>query len=131
MGSSIVFTGPVEDTNGVYSFTAAIIAHTDGSVEAVPTPFDIDGWVFMVLTNPGATAPQAAYGLTLKDGEGIDIMGGTLAGRSATASEQAFPQLGTDAPGERYVPGTLTLGMADNNVNGALVGVTVFFKRKS
>lgn len=80
-------------------------------------------------TNPGATAPQALYDIVLNDTDGIDLMGGTLANRSATASERAIPALATGIYGGTSVDGILTLAITGNNVNSAVTVVKFFLAR--
>lgn len=87
-------------------------------------------YIVEVRTNPGATAPQAAYDIVLNDTDGIDVMGGSLADRSATASERAIPMLVTGGTyGSTLIDGALTLVITNNNVNSAIVVVKVFLTR--
>ncbi len=44
-------------------------------------------YLYAVRTIPGTTAPAANYDITIIDTESVDIMGGKLANRSATAAE--------------------------------------------
>ena len=89
----------------------------------------IDGYVFMVVTDPDDdTAPTDAYDITLKDDNGVDVMGGELANRSDTASEQAVPKI--DAVyGTRWVDGILSLAISNNSVASAVTVVKVFIYR--
>lgn len=96
----------------------------DGSVPA-KTSQEIDGLVFMAVTDPGATAPTASYDITLTDSDSCDVFGGELANRSATAIEQASPLVG-NFYGQRYVKGTLTLNVTGNAVNSATGKVIVY-----
>ena len=100
-------------------------AHTDGSFTNATTRWAVDGYVFMVIVNPGATAPQAAYDITLLDSDGMDIMGGQLADLSATATAQFVPKIGT-VYGTRFVRGPLTLTLSGNNVNGAVGEIIIY-----
>jgi len=97
-------------------------AHTDGTFTSTTcTPvYPINGWVTDVVTDPGATAPQALYDVTLTDKYGVDISAGDLADRSATASEHV--QIGGYP-----VYGPLTLNITSNNVNAAVGTVAIFF----
>lgn len=71
------------------------------------------------VTNPGATAPTAAYDITLEDEDGCDLFGGTMADRAAATSEQAFPVGGTIyAP--RPVINDLTFKIAGQEVHSAV-----------
>lgn len=102
----------------------------DGSVPATPGNAPIDGYVFLVTTNPGAVAPTEGYDVTLTDTDGMDIMGGELADRSASASEQAVPKI-NDAYISRYVSGTITLNITNNSALGAKGKVSIFFKNNN
>jgi hypothetical protein len=86
-------------------------------------------YITEVRTNPGSTAPQALYDIVINDTDGIDLMGGTLANRSATASERAIPALVTGIYGGTAVDGALTLVITGNNVNSAGTVVKVFLTR--
>jgi len=85
--------------------------------------------ILEVRTNPGATAPQALYDIVLNDSDGIDLMGGTLADRSATASQRAIPALATGIYGGSAITGALTLAITNNNVNSAVTVITVILSR--
>jgi hypothetical protein len=128
MASEISIGNVVKEADDVYSFEADITAHTDGSVDSVATPFDIDGWVFLATTNPGATAPTDEYSLALNDSEGIDVFGGELETRSESNSEQAAPKIG-NTYGARFVSGPLTIAVSGNSVSGALIALKVYFIR--
>lgn len=82
-----------------------------------------------VRTNPGSTAPTANYDIVLNDTDGIDLMGGALANRSATASERVVPVVQTGIYGDSPVDGAITLAITNNSVNSATLTVKVFFSR--
>ena len=127
---SVTFTNPSRITRDVYSFTITIVTASNGALTATNTPFNIDGYVFLVLTNPGATAPTADWDLDLLDADGIDIFTAALDDRHTSASEQAVPHLdGTDHYGPRFVAGVLTIDVTGNSVNSGNMVVTVFFTR--
>lgn len=77
-------------------------------------------------TNPGSTAPTDGYKVTVTDSDGIDIFGGAMWARSATASEQAAPVLNGNAV-KRVTNGALTLNISDNLVNSATGTVKLYF----
>lgn len=96
----------------VYTYTLTADA-ADGSFPAtVSRP--IDGWIIRVETNPGSTAPTALWDLTLVDVDGLDVMGGVLANRSASATEHVL------AP-QPYVRGPVTITPTGNSVNSAVI----------
>jgi len=105
----------------------------DGSVpDTILTDEDggnsnLNAFIVLVVTNPGATAPTASYDVTLVDSEGVDVMGGALNDRSATASEQAMPLISGN-PVPRLVLGSLTFKLANNSVNSATGTCNVFFQ---
>ncbi len=73
---------------------------------------DILGWyVYSIETNPGTPAPTASYDIVVNDAEGLDISGGMLADRSATATEKITPRLDTTYSifGGVLIDGALTL----------------------
>lgn len=101
---------------------------SDGSVPATASTISIDGYIILVITNPGATAPTTLYDITLTDGNSIDVMGGQLADRSATVSEQVVPKIST-VYGGRWVSGILTLNITNQSVHSATGIVTIFIER--
>lgn len=126
---SVTMTGRSTGGERDYVYQLSWTAAADGSLTSVTTEESIDGYVYMVVTDPGTTAPQALYDLTLTDSYGLDIMGGALLDRSATVTEQAFPVLLTGVYGSRRVNGRLTLNLTNNNVNAATGIVYIYFYR--
>lgn len=106
----------------------------DGSVpDTILTDEDgnnsnINAFIVLAVTNPGATAPTAAYDITLEDAEGVDVMGGALTDRSATLSEQSMPLI-SGSPVPRLVSGTLTFKLANNSVNSATGVCNVYMQQ--
>lgn len=106
----------------------------DGSVpDTVLTDRDgdnsnINAFIVLAVTDPGATAPTASYDITLEDENGVDAMGGALADRSATVSEQAMPLI-SGSPVPRLVSGTLTFKLANNSVNSAVGKCYVYMQQ--
>lgn len=96
----------------IYTYTMTADS-ADGSYPATATDA-INGWIIRVETNPGATAPTTLYDITLTDQDGLDVMGGVLANRSATATEHVL------AP-QPYVRGAVTITPTGNSVNSAVV----------
>lgn len=112
--------------------TMAWTAHKDGSFTAVNVgathlttlaPY----LLFLMRTDPGGTAPTAAYDITLTDAHG-DILGGMGANRSATVTESVVPKI----DGTNNLWGTapwrtsLQLAITGNSTNGA-TGVIEFW----
>lgn len=86
-------------------------------------------YLVKVTTNPGTTAPTDNYDITITDANGVDIMGGTLANRDTSNSEEALPYIGGVAYGPTPIPGTLTLNITNNSVNSAGIVVELIFSR--
>jgi len=69
---------------------------SNGTVPATATSTENTGFIkgmylYLVETDPGSTAPTTLYDITLVDLNSLDVMGGTLANRSATVTENAMP----------------------------------------
>lgn len=63
-------------------------AHTDGAVTGVATTGAYTGKVEMFVTDPDAgTAPTILYDITVTDDQGVDVLAGAGANRSATVVE--------------------------------------------
>lgn len=83
---------------------------------------DIAGWyVYAIETNPGTTAPTASYDIVINDAESLDIAGGMLANRSATATEKITPRLDSTYSifGGVLVDTAVTLVITNQNVVSA------------
>jgi hypothetical protein len=103
-------------------------AHTDGSFTDYVIPGGrVNGVLERIVVDPGATAPTAAYDVTIVDEDGVDVLGGAGANlQTATTEEKACP-LGTYFL--RTLANVLTLKIANNSQNGA-VGKIVLYVRK-
>jgi len=95
-----------------------------GAVSGIDSDQEINGYVVLATTIPGTgdAAPDDQYDLTILDGDGLDILGGEGANRSATNKEQVAPKIG-GAYGPRYVKGTvqITVASAGNSNSGTVV----------
>ena len=83
----------VTDYKG-FSVHDYLLTMDSGGATAEATSAAINGVVIAVETDPGTTAPTANYDLTITNPRGVDIMGGALSNRSATATEIVPPTLG-------------------------------------
>jgi hypothetical protein len=101
----------------------------DGTVTSTACS-SFKGWVFMATTDPGAVAPQASYDIVLNDTDSVDIFGAELNDRSATLSQHAVPKIGASYYGPRFVNGTLTMVLTNNNVGSATGIVKIYYYRK-
>lgn len=98
---------------------------SNGSVPATESQWPIDGYIIMVVTNPGSPAPTDNYDITLTDTDGVDTMGGELTDRDTVNSEQAVPKIGS-VYGTRWVSGKITLNITNQSVAGAKGVVKVY-----
>lgn len=71
-------------------FQISYVTHSSTGTFTCSTSRDITGWILLVETDPGATAPTS-YGITLVNTNDRDVMGGALAGRSTTLTEAVMP----------------------------------------
>ena len=78
-------------TSGVRLLQVSYVTGS-GSFTCV-TNNDVTGWILLVETDPGSTAPTGDYDIDLDNANGRDIMGGALDDRSATLTEAVMPLL--------------------------------------
>lgn len=115
----------------LHVITIAWTAHTDGSYTSYLIQRPINGTLYMVETDPGTTAPQDNYTVTLTNAGAIDVMGGAMADCDTANSEEWQPYFTNSASyGARPVMGRLTLAIADNNVNTALGTIYIYYYAK-
>ena len=93
----------------IWTWTSA----ADGSAGA-DSPA-ISGEIVRVVSNPGATAPTAAWDFVINDADGFDVCAGKGANRSATATEAFCPLTGDGTTtNQRFaVDGVLTLAVTN------------------
>ena len=108
-----------------FTCTADSAAHT---YPATGSDGNIDGYVFLVVTNPGTVGPTDNYDITLTDADTVDVMGGELLNRDILNSEQAVPLI-DGVFGSRFVKGPLIITITNNLVDSAVTVVTVFYYR--
>lgn len=115
---------------GLHKLEISWVAHTDGSYTSFSTG-SVSGVILGVLTDPGSTAPQDNYDITLKNSYGLDVMGGSLADRDTADTEYIQPYNATQ---NTYMSmpnhGALTLAISGNNVNGATGKVVIYYFAK-
>lgn len=128
-GTIVVSANRVADPALSQVFSLQLTCTADAADGSFPTldlaSYGVWGTLLAIQTNPGATAPTDNYDITLVDADGIDRLNGVGLNRDTTSSERAII---TGAPwvaqGE-----TLTLTLANNAVNSAIVVVTLYFTR--
>lgn len=130
LGAGTITQSDVQIYPNTRALTFTCTADSDAHTYPVTgSNVDIDGYVFLVITNPdGTTAPTDGYDITLTDSDGVDVMGGELADRDETNSEQAVPLI-DGVFGSRFVKGPLTITITGNLVDSAVTVVTVFYYR--
>ena len=113
MYQKLVFTWTADSSNGSLPATPV-----DGSYMA-----RLQGWyLFLAVTDPGATAPTDNYDITVTDSYGVDLVAGMLADRDTATSEQIFPV-------PRLVDTTLVMTITNNAVNSAVGTLVLYFAR--
>lgn len=131
MATSVWAAGTVTQTHSKVSSNVTLWTFTctadaaDGSFPATASSRDMEGYVILVVTDPGATAPTDNYDITLTDEDGVDVMGGELANRDTANTEQAIPLVG-NCYSPRWVQETLTLNISNNSVNSANIVVKIY-----
>lgn len=115
--SIITFTWTADASDGSIPNTTSSGYYPDGRRGEI-------GYVSLVTTNPGDTAPTDNYDIAIWDEDGVDIMGNTLDDRDTANSEQATPKIGT-VYGGRIMPGIMNLVISGNSVNSATGTVKV------
>lgn len=99
----------------------------DASFPATVLPA-IEGRLLTLSTNPGSTAPQDNYDVTLLNQHGTDVLQGVGANRDTTTTEQANIVLsGTGTHPTVDESDTLTLTIANNNVNSAQTVIEIAY----
>lgn len=100
-------------TDGIYELAFSWTADAAAATVPATASLTFNGFIYSCDTNPGGTAPTDDYDITLVNADGIDVMGGALLDRDATASERAY------ASNTPYVVGGVTFTLANNLVVSA------------
>lgn len=79
-----------------------------------PQPSKLMGYIRKIETNPGGTAPDDNYDITLLDADGVDVAAGALGDRDTSTSEVVVPASPIYINSEI----TLTIAAAGSNKNG-------------
>lgn len=99
----------------------------DGSFPATLLPA-IEGRILALATNPGATAPQDNYDVTLVNQHGYDVLQSLGLNRHTTSTQQVpilYSSTGTHPAVDET--DTLTLTIAGNNVNSAITVIELYY----
>ena len=113
---------------GILTFSV-VADSTDGTVLDHVITKKIAGRLLALETKPGATAPTTLYDITVTDADGHDVIEGVGADRSATATEKAvIVYSGTEIHPPVGKEDQLTLKIANNSVNSAIIVVKIYFE---
>lgn len=125
MAGTVVLTSQRHEGSVRYSVITATADASDGSFPATTLKslgIFVDGALYVLQTNPGATAPTASYDITLLDVDGLDRLDGVGVNRDSASSERAvITGSPVVAPSEE-----LTLTITGNSVNSAVIVITLF-----
>lgn len=125
----------VSASSGIKTMSVTMTGGTGAESGTVPNlSFDatalayIKGWyLYAVETNPGSTGPTDQYDVVINDVHGLDIMGGALANRSNTNTENVFPKFPQTGTGFPALDGTaLTVVVSGNAVASSTVVYKLF-----
>lgn len=87
-------------------------------------------WLEKVITNPGSTGPTDNWDYVLNDADGVDMLGGTGANRSITASQANWPLVATGVYRAQPINNSVTLVITNNSVNSATVVMKAIFTKQ-
>lgn len=98
MAASVAFSKQDQQSRSrpIRKYIYTWVSHTDGAVAAataIPNNAYVSGELVSIQTvpNAGGTAPTTLYDVTVLNEQGVDIMMGLGADRSATLPEVVFP----------------------------------------
>jgi hypothetical protein len=100
---------------------------SDGTIlpTLIPSTGVLGWYLYTVETVPGGTAPTNGYGITIRNSNGIDLMDGILANRSASAAQ--LVNAGAGAFGYPLVMGDLTFAISGNSIANSTGTVILTF----
>jgi hypothetical protein len=87
---------------------------------------EIGGRLLQIATDPGSTAPQANYDITVTEAGGADLLLGVGANRHTSSSEVAIIE-SNGASAVYAGTDTLTLNITNNNVNSAGISIKIYY----
>ena len=112
----ITLTCTADDSDGSYPATAlSNIPHGE-----------IGGRLLQIATDPGSTAPQSNYDVTVTEAGGADLLLGVGANRHTSSSEVAIIE-SNGASAVYAGTDTLTLNITNNNVNSAGITIKIYY----
>jgi hypothetical protein len=87
---------------------------------------EIGGRLLQIATDPGSTAPQSNYDVTVTEAGGADLLLGVGANRHTSSSEVAIIE-SNGASAVYAGTDTLTLNITNNNVNSAGITIKIYY----
>lgn len=108
MAGSITVTKDRADRS-VQKVSLAWVSDASGDVNGTTIPLMGTIQRITYVPNGGATAPTALYDVVMNDAESVDVLDGTGANLSATATSTAYPLLGAGNNVPAIVSGLCTL----------------------
>jgi len=128
--SSMAYTISTEgERSECMIITITWVAASNGTVTGVQSAFEVHGYVWQIVWDPGTPAPTNLYDTTITDEDNCDILGGEGLNRYTIESQQAYPKAGSGGYGPRRVDSKITLWVANNSEDGATGEVKLYVIR--
>jgi len=122
---SIVHFLPQPSVGRIVATCTADVAAATFPATALPA---FEGHLLSIITDPGATAPTDNYDITLPDANGFDRLQGVGANRDTAVTEEALIVYAATALHPSVaLSDVLTLTIANNAVNSAVVVITILY----
>jgi len=133
--STVVYEDSIVPTPANYGnrkFTYSFVADSgDGSVDAevmnakqVAELRHLGYYLWLMVTNPGTTAPTDDWDITVVDGDGVDMLNSQGTDRDTTNTE--IEPLAVPFPVSTE---SITINISGNSVNSAIIVVHLHFAR--
>jgi hypothetical protein len=104
-----------------YTVTFTWIADSSGDADATAY-FPYGAYITRVVTDPGTAPPSPNYDITLTDVDSYDVMGGTLADRHTSTTQQVVPTVHSDGTntifGAVHVQGAIKINISSAGAAG-------------
>ena len=118
---------PLSYQNNAYLLTFACTADAGGgftgtglTTSTASINFISGKWLNSVEYVQGATQPTASWAFTVKNSNGMDVLGGVATGLSATTPGSIMPFVGA-AFSPVQLTGSHVIGVTGNSVSGAVI----------
>lgn len=127
MAGTVTQTHSRRGSIGVITLTCTGDA-TNGTIPDTDLTEKISGKLLALETDPGATAPTTLYDLVINDQNGLDVLHGAGANRSATATEKVAIPFGTYFAPPVHRTDTLTLSISNQSVASAGIVIKLYYE---